>query len=217
MRNIAFVDICGTLYDSNTTMDFLSLKNPAFAHYRSNFFVRVMNKISRMIWKRDFVRSRGVAGLKGQSRDGLYKEAEGFVNEYLKGRERNEVHEIVMQLREKGYEIVLISATLDFIAHSIGAGLKADKVYASGLGYNNGICDGLIRNDLLGNKHLVARSILSGSDIVPQVVVITDDKTDLKLAQMANEVYVIAPVTDNAYWKGHLGGKMTLIEKKKTL
>jgi len=214
MSKIAFVDICGTLFNSNTTMDFLALNSPAFKRKRESLFYRILNKLSRTFIKYDFIRVKGVLAVSGKTRAELDTAAESFYNSYLTPRVINETHQLINDLKQQGFKIVFISATMDFIAQVIARRLNADQLFSTSLEYQNDICSGKISHDLLGQKHLKAREYLAKeTQPVEEIVVITDDKTDLVLAQMAQRVYVVAFNEHDDFWKSGLSIDHQIIKK----
>jgi HAD superfamily phosphoserine phosphatase-like hydrolase len=215
---VAFVDICGTLYDSNTTLDFLTLSNSSFASLRKNLFSRLLNKISRSVIRYDFIRNIGVGKLAGKTHTELNNEALQFFNSYLSSREIKETHAIIADLRKEGFKIILISATMDFLAREIGNRLSADSVFSTSLIYEGEICMGKIENDLLGRKHLLVEQILAeekAKNGETEIVVITDDKTDIELAMLAQRSFVIIK-DQQPFWQSRLGDKVQFIKKSST-
>lgn len=213
MEKIAFVDICGTLYRSNTTMDFLSRKSAWFARFRRNLPVRLFSKFSRSVFSYDYIRVKGVKELNGMTKVALQQEAKDFYTSFLEERKLEETHALIDSLRKDGYKIILISATLDFLAAHIAEKVHADAVYATTLDYADDVCNGIIGQDLLGRKHFLAERLvreLSGSE---DIVVVTDDRTDLLLARMANRVVVVTPQGGDDFWKERLGKNVRFIMK----
>jgi HAD superfamily phosphoserine phosphatase-like hydrolase len=213
---VAFVDICGTLYDSNTTLDFLTLSNKSFASLRKNIFVRLLNKMSRIMIGYDFIRNIGVGKLAGKTHTELSNEAFLFYNSFLSSREIKETHAIIANLRKEGFKIILISATMDFLAKEIGNRVSADSVFSTSLIYEGEICTGKIENDLLGRKHLLAKQMLAEDKMEngggTEIVVITDDKTDIELALLAQKSFVIIK-DQQPFWQSRLGNKVQFIKK----
>ena len=56
-------------------------------------------------------------------------------------------------LRKKGYNIVLLSGTFDFILKPLASFLKADCYYGTSLDIKNKMITGQIRNDLMGGDN----------------------------------------------------------------
>jgi HAD superfamily phosphoserine phosphatase-like hydrolase len=217
-NKIAFVDICGTLYNSNTTLDFLTLTNNSFAILKKNIFGRILNKISRSTIGYDFIRNIGVGKLAGKTHLELRNEASDFYNSFLSSREIKETHAIIEELRKEGFKIILISATMDFLAREIATRVSADSIFSTSLVYEGGICRGKIEKDLLGRKHLLVKEILAEEGAKNgeiEIVVITDDKTDLDLALLAQRSFVV--ITDQQlFWQRRLGNKVQFIKKSIT-
>ncbi|MVT07445.1 HAD family hydrolase [Chitinophaga tropicalis] len=214
MVKIAFVDICGTLFRSNTTMDFLSVESESFRKKRSSLFYRFVSKILRKTVNYDLIRIHGVKEISGRKRVDLDKAAADFYNNFLATRMIRESVEVINELRTEGYRIIFISATLDFLAETISRQLGADKVYATSLKYINEVCAGEISRDLLGRKHLLAETILRDeNEVVGEIAVITDDKTDLDLVLMAQRVFIVSPDIEDTFWKKKLKTGFRIIKK----
>ena len=91
MRNAALVDICGTLFYSNTTFDFLDyyIKNPEYLRLRNrmkNILLLKANNIIYRIFHYDYFRAKALSYLKGMRKDVLNEMAEEFFHNFLTPR-----------------------------------------------------------------------------------------------------------------------------------
>ncbi len=107
------VDICWTLFYSNTTYDFLRIRGNR------------LNSLIFRIFGYDYVRARALRKLRHCTHERLLEHAEQFYTDYLKQRKI----EPVWQLLE-GREIVLVSHTMPVIAEVVAQHIGA-KAYHS--------------------------------------------------------------------------------------
>lgn len=166
----------------------------------------------------DFIRNIGVGKLAGKTHIELDNEASQFYNSFLSSREIKETHAIIADLRKQGFRIILISATMDFLAKEIGNRISADSVFSTSLVYEGEICVGKIEKDLLGKKHLLVEQILAEEEAKngeTEIVVITDDKTDIELALLAQRSFVVIK-DQQPFWQSRLGDKVQFIKKSTT-
>ena len=85
---LVIFDICGTLFFSNTSFDFLDLIVQAksyslFRKVSKTIFARIINKVSVLLLKKDLIRSIAVLYIKGMSKAELQEKADIFYNQYL--------------------------------------------------------------------------------------------------------------------------------------
>lgn len=206
MKGIVLCDICWTLYKSNTTFDFLDyyFKSKSYVFTRrisKTILFRVVNKISVCVFDYDLIRAFFVRRLNGISKSDLLKMGNEFYNSYLSGKEIYESIDIISRFKEKGYKIVLASATLDFIAEIIASNLNIPDYFGTNLQYDkNGICKGKIYQDRLGNKERAMRDLYN---LKHWNVVITDNITDIDIIRKCNRVFIL-PFNRIERWKSLL-------------
>ena len=108
------VDICWTLFYSNTTYDFLRIRG---------------NKFNSLIYKLfgcDLVRSCAIRKFNTLSREEQTTRVERFYNEYLEPRKIAPVWQLI-----EGREIVLVSQTMDIIAQTVAKHIGAKAYFAT--------------------------------------------------------------------------------------
>ncbi|GAA3948337.1 HAD-IB family phosphatase [Chitinophaga oryziterrae] len=205
---LAVIDICGTLFDSNTTFDFIKWYLHRQNKNRDRLFslmrmlpVKALNKCSIQFLKLDVVRIILIRLLNGLDKVFLKEEAKAFYQEFLLSRKRSEILSIVETLREQGYDLILVSATLDFIAEEIAEKLNIRQFFSTTLYYKDGICSGKIKEDLLGRKEIILTSIMKQ---YKEVLTITDNKSDLSLINQSSHSYIISLRKDVHYWEQRL-------------
>lgn len=205
-KSIVLVDICGTLYDSNTTFDFLdfSIKEKKYIYFRKlskSFFWKLFNKISFRLLHIDITRTIAVSFLKGMSTEVLALKMEIFYNERLFLLKQNEVLDIVKNYISEGKRVVLVSATLDFISRKISDEMNIKEFYSTTLNYYDGICQGSIKNDLLSNKLKFLKLQGISNDFN---VSITDNFSDMDLIKVSEKSIIISKVKNLPRWESTL-------------
>lgn len=108
------VDICWTLFYSNTTYDFL--------HIRGNRF----NSLLYKLFHYDLIRTSAIRAFNKYSREEQLNRAEQFYAHYLEPRKIAPVWQLV-----KGRDIVLVSQTMDIIAEVVAKYIGAQAYYAT--------------------------------------------------------------------------------------
>jgi len=206
MPDRILVDICGTLYKSNTTFDFLSfyLKSKPYKVFRiisRSIFWRILNKLLFSKFHIDLTRIIAVSFLRGSTINELKKAMEDFYMESLTHLKINSVLEVLEYYKTAGTQIILVSATLDFIAEKIASSLDIKQWYATELVYKNDVCVGRISRDLLNMKlpYLQTQNVNP-----PFSTVLTDNFTDLDLVIEAKHAIIVTNNRNLKYWKSKL-------------
>jgi phosphoserine phosphatase len=184
-RKTIFIDICGTLYSKNTTYDFIDHYNNDSISYRllnyffSFRFMILFNMIILNISKFDIKRSLFIwLFLRGKSKFELSLMANNYYESVLKENKIKPTFEELEKYKFESYNLILISATLDFLAEVIANKMNITTFYSSELRYNNNlICSGIIKKDLLGKKINVFRQ----NNINKSFTTITDNFSDLDI------------------------------------
>lgn len=196
MKNIVLIDIDGTLFDSNSTFDFLdSLPHGTwYGVYRrlsSTLLGRIVNKLSIILFHKDLVRIIGVGCLKDFSKKKLIFWGEKFYDDFLVCRKNEEIFSVLEEEKNKGNRIILVSATLDFLSEIISRRLGISEVIATELHYKNEICQGLIAKDRLGHKF---EALLEFGVSFPVSLTVTDNVTDdILLSKSHRQIIVFYP------------------------
>ena len=192
MRDKYFIiDICGTLFRSNTTFDFVRYYygDRWTTRILFSFPFRVLNRMLDKMLGYEPMRQGLIRMLRGQSRQGLRQMAEQFYDQFLLPRENKMVTELVQQKREQGYIPVILSATIDPIAEAVASRLEIEQTYSSLLSYSEeGICRGVLQTDLLRSK----RTELEAHGIRPPYAgIVTDNYSDGELIEQSGEPYLV--------------------------
>lgn len=207
MKNTVLVDIDGTLFNCNSTFDFLdSLSHGrwyrVYKKISSSVLGRIINKISIILTHKDVVRIIAVRTLKGIERNKLYELGEEFYDNFLLPRKIQSVFDMLTEERKKDSYIILASATLDFLAEIIKGRLNADGCISTNLVYKDDFCQGVISHDRLGHKMEALKEI---GITFPVDLVVTDNITDESLLSKSKRQVVIVYPREAHKWKRILG------------
>jgi len=197
MQNKIIFDICGTLYNSNTTMDFCEYRcdkksKKIILKLSKTILAKVINKLSLKFFNFDLIRVLHVKSLKDLDINTLQKDANNFVEQYLEKKKIDEVHNILKKYDKN--DVILVSATIDPMAKAIAQKLGGLKYISTTLEYKEDKCLGKIKDDLLGNK----QHYFKNQEIE---FIITDNKSDLALCQMAKEVVIVSKNKNIKFWE----------------
>lgn len=203
MRKILYLDVCGTLFDSNTTFDFLQFHFKGYKKYlvfflRRFVFCKVLNKLFLTFFHVDLIRVVAIYLLRGDKKSDLKIKAKKFVC----GLRKNQA---VFDFIEKNYsnvdEIYLLSASLDFIVEEVCLFFDYSGYFSTTLLYDdNGICLGKIRDDLLLSKSSIIKTHCETS----YKIFLSDNFSDVKAAKCVDVfVPVVSKKHRNAlgFWK----------------
>ena len=183
-KRYILIDVCWTLFYSNTTFDFLDFvlkENKEYMRLRRIGKSRIGRAINLLVYKlmhRDKERARCIRYLKGKSRTELQALAEQFYQVYLLPRK---IDEVWKQLPKEN--LVIVSGTLDIIADTVARHIGAETYYATEMVYDNGLFTGGFHDFLLDK-----------SDVLPHYNdfdIITDNLTDIDLVRHAQQATII--------------------------
>jgi HAD superfamily hydrolase (TIGR01490 family) len=191
---IAVFDVCGTLYDSNTTFDFLDdffKNNNKYIRFRkitNNIFFVATNHYINKFFHVDLIRKCAISFLKGRSSKEVNLASSKFLTEILSDKKVNEVFKLLTHYRNEGFKIILMSASLDVIIKEIQVEVNANNYFSTQLEVINGKYTGKIKNDM---THKKANAFNENFDLVDELVVVTDNLSDLPLVSLATKKYII--------------------------
>lgn len=204
-KKLIVCDVCDTLFKSNTTFDFLKYLAAHERGFRFFLLEVISNKrfllfyllaIAGKMMRFDIIRLLSLRLLQGLEYSFLEKKANEFYDQFLLLKK----NEIIFDLlnNEKG-QLILVSSSLDVIIKVIAEKNKF-KWVSSQMEVLNGIATGKLKNDLTGKKQTVATQIMKEMGI-QKLMVITDNRTDKRLVELADERYiVIRSVEEKKYW-----------------
>jgi phosphoserine phosphatase len=218
-EGIAVIDVCDTLYFSNTTHDFIDF---VARHERSNhrlLYVLLNSRVSPLRYALiglsvftgwDYLRTFNIGMLKGRRRDEVQDLAERFVRECLNDRKVPVTHRIVDDYRSarKG-RIVLCSSSIEPVVAAVAKELAVDGYVCTTLELSDGIYTGLVADEVYHDKlNDLGRAGISS----PIDLAISDNLSDLKLLKSAKTCFAIAHSDQKReFWKKH---QVELIDPK---
>jgi len=204
---IAVFDVCDTLYSVNTTFSFLDnyfaddKKYLLFRKISKLFPVKVGNYFIYKFFKKDLIRIYATTFLKNSSCKEIQSHSEKFVNEELVSKVKDTTSSMIKEYKNRDYKTVLMSGSYEFIIKEISSYFDADYYYASKLQKVNGSYTGLYDKDILLTKYELLQDEFTTID---ELVVVSDNKTDLALMQSADKAYAICnKEKDCSFWKEH--------------
>ncbi len=193
-------DLCGTLYRENTTMAFVdSLDGHTdlairYIQARKVLPLRILNKGMR-IFHLDLLRRLAAHSTKGRTWAQLQADAARLPH-LLTPVEASQA--LLKECLAKQEDVLIFSASFDFIVRTLADHLGVEQVRSTRLGYDperRGL--GFIQEDMLGRKHLFA-DLLLGTPFN----LVTDNLDDAGLVRMAQRAFILSRRKHLAFWKG---------------
>ena len=210
------IDICGTLFRSNTTYDFMHFffKDEKWfitlSRCRKNKYITFLNAQIQRLFHVDFMRRFLISHLAGYSKEELKKMATMFYDDYLSNVKNEAVFDIIEQKRKEGKSLVIVSATLDCISLIVSQKLNIAQQYSSVLKYDvDGICLGEFEEDLLGVK---LKKIKSCGILPKYGGIITDNYSDIDLIEESDCPYLVQYENIKNKWDQIMGDKLNKSE-----
>lgn len=170
------LDVCGTIYDANTSVAFLSWlarRHPSMALRWFLGSAKARLKRARGASPGDCMRPR-LALLRGRSRQWIRSRAEEFVGMLENDRPHLESIARLDQALREGQETWLVSATLEEILEAIATRHPGVRILGSRLAYCGDVCSGEYSEFLLeaGKARALARHLS------PERIAIAEFATD---------------------------------------
>ncbi|MEH6305225.1 HAD-IB family phosphatase [Olivibacter sp. CPCC 100613] len=211
LSHMTLFDVCGTLFYSNTTFDFL-----AFYYRRSSGYQRkikwltslpakIFFKVFYRLTHFDLLRYLAVYSLRGEKEVDIRQEVKSFVDILFQRHAVQPIIGVLQQTQEQRLHVGLISASLDIIIEEIAKRFNIKYWHASQLGFDKGICTGKIEVDLYGRKDkLVRRYAAEFADMV----FITDNFNDLAIRNLVNDFRAVSFPKDRHFWEKRLSNNV---------
>ena len=202
-ERLVIFDVCGTLYNSNTSYDFLKFylkdnkKYKVFAKIRDSFIFKVLNYVLFIILKKDLFRTLSAKFLRGSSEEEIKKQSIVFYNNFLKNRERKNVIDLLEEYKLTN-DVILVSASYQFLIEIIAKNLGVNSFLSSSIEVTNGKLTGKYNKDLLGQKELY---IYEKYPNVDKIFVITDNKSDISLVNKSEYAIIISKKKNRKFWE----------------
>ena len=196
-------DVCDTLFNSNTTFDFLSYYFKQYG-YLSKFFklklitakyspVHLLLKVLSKIYNRDYYKITGVYLLKNHSCKEVEIGASKFIKEILLDKRIESTFKLLEENLESS---ILLSSSIEPVIKMIAKKLQIKKYFATTIGTSNGSYTGHIIQEIRGIKEIMVKEELNS-----KCTVITDNKSDYNLLSYASKrIIVISNSHEKDYW-----------------
>ena len=188
---VFLIDICGTMFKSNTTFDFIKY------YYGANWIIkfwfslpyRIYNRLMFRFFKKEPLRRNLIKKLRGKTYEQLMLMANDFCKNFLFTKENSQVINIINKKRAEGYRLVIASATIDVIARAVASCYDIPEFFSTTLEYDaNGVCAGNISNDFLSCK----KRMLNDVGVAPPYAgVLTDNYSDVDIIRDSYEAYLV--------------------------
>lgn len=190
LKKILLIDICGTITEKNTTLDFI--------RYMGLDVGRVKSFLGRLCWRflrKDYLRKWYIRKLRGLTRTELNIYVKSYLEQLSYDRE---ILSFINKYKNE-YELYFASATLDIIASELAKKYNISGFYSSELEFINERCTGHLKSDLLDNKDAILSSLFSGDNYI---IMISDNFGDYDVMRKCNESWaVVRKKTAVDYWK----------------
>lgn len=197
---ILAVDVCGTLFDENTTAGFVRYHFKYFCEHTPKKLrlldalrmplLRQITIIIGLTSGRDYFRSGYISLLRGERKDRLDHSASHYAAS-LEEKRIAKVWRRIADLRRDEWKPVLVSNSLDIVVSAIAKRLGWDWV-ASELSFSGGRCDGYLRNDLRGRKARRLEDCLAEVYDDYRLAVVTDNASDADLIERSEKAYLVS-------------------------
>jgi|GEM_PF-1576477 len=214
---LAVFDVCGTLYRANTMFAFVDAYcrdrrgYAAFRKLRGSRPARLANAALHRLTGRDVFRAWTLRWLAGAPAAELAACGERLVQGALAGLALGPVTALLHRLRQDGYTIALASGSLDLVVRPAAEALGAAHWAAATLRYTErGVASGRLQQDLLLAKR---EWVMASFRDLERLVVVTDNKTDRPLVELADEAYAVTvSERDRRFWTAIGHPMLTLLE-----
>jgi len=202
---LAVFDVCGTLYSSNTTFDFLDWyfsKNKKYQFFRKlskTFLGKILNYPFYKFMKKDLIRLLGTSFLKDKSITEIEIASRKFIIENLDAKKKPDIIKLLETYKNENYEIVLISGSYEFLIKEIALKFEVKNFFATKLQNINGLYTGKLSHDQLFNKIDLIKTIYPKYQ---ELIVVSDNLTDYSLLKAASKGFIVCNKSKHMnFWK----------------
>lgn len=216
MSKILAVDLCNTIYDSNTTQDFFNFVFENDDYYKSlkrknkSVSFKVVNKLSNKIFKYDMSRALITKILSDKTKEEIDLLVLDFIDNFLSEKKIEKVHSIIEDYKLKGYKVVIISASYDFIARAVVKKLGLDSCIASKAEIVNERYTGRVERDIFYKKFDVFKDNFK---LYSELIMITDNETDYDFVKNTKKSYIVINNSNRAFWNQRREEKFIFLEE----
>lgn len=136
----------------------------------------------------DLPRAMVLRALAGERRSDLEQAGQEYVENVLPKFANMKILALLEEYRDSGARLAIISASIDPVVKAVARNLEVD-FYCSLLEYRGPFATGGLEKDLTGEKLSIVESLRNGDDLL----VVTDNRTDLPLIRAADHAIVVQP------------------------
>ena len=200
-EKVLAVDVCGTLYDANTTAGLVIFHHARCANrWRSSVLEAVSAPQSALrfglvafakLTGWDLHRAIILASLRGERLTALEASATRYVEDHLSGLAIQPPHERMQAMRKAGWTPVLVSNAISPVVAAIAQSLDVPFI-ASRRAHDKGRLTGRLQDDLTGRKRAALERFLKVRLDREHFAVITDNKSDGDLVAIAKPALLVA-------------------------
>ena len=216
MDKILVVDLCNTIYKSNTTQDFFSYVFKSDERYKkikrknSNIGFKIVNKLSNKILKYDMSRALITKILKDKTDIEIENLVSNFINEFLEQKKITGVHDLISDYKNKGYKVIIMSASYGFIVKAVVEKLSLDGYISSEAEIIDKKFTGKVSSDILYTKFKVFKSKYVD---YTNLIMITDNETDYDFVKKTDKSYIVINNNNKMFWKNKKEDKFIFLEE----
>jgi hypothetical protein len=180
-NHISIFDICGTLFNANTTFEFIVYYHKKKRHpYKYFLSILLTSIVGKLIAKSTgfSIRNVLIGTLAQQKKSDLYSLSYQFYDDKL----IHKINAIIFKNFELTSNKLLLSASIDPVVAIIGEKLHV-PYFCSELTYINGVSNGKIHTDLKGRKSTMINT--------PIDMVYTDNFDDIDLIDLSKKSIIV--------------------------
>ncbi|MCK8463448.1 haloacid dehalogenase-like hydrolase [Aliiroseovarius sp. S1339] len=207
---ILAVDVCGTLYDTNTTAGLVIFHHARRGHRWRHAILTALSRrkgilrtglvVIAKLTGFDAHRALVLASLRGESLTSVQASATRYVTDHLPRHAILATHARVDQMRAAGWKPVLVSNAIAPVIEEIARQLDLPCI-ASQPRVRAGRLTGRLSHDLTGQKRKAVEVYLNTSLDKVHFAVITDNKSDQDLVAVAKPAVLVAPGTPRKWMR----------------
>lgn len=207
-KQLHIFDICGTMFQSNTTYDFLLFyfkRNNSVKHFWLKACFTIFAKIiwtifARIGWSKK-VRQFLLSFLKNEPVLIVKKEAIAFADYLFEYRIIPETHlRLNKALQNLNNEVWLVSASIEPVVSAIASHFINTQFLATELEVVNGFYTGVINIDLEKRKAAILREkLIISSDT--EMISYTDSMNDSDLVELSYSAFIVCPHNEEQKWR----------------
>lgn len=201
---ILAVDVCGTLYDANTTAGLAIFHHARMSHpVRHAFLCRISRKrgvlcaaliLFAKLTGFDLHRHLVLTSLKGETLTSVEASASRYLADHLASKAIPASHERLFNMRSSGWQPILVSNAISPMIEAIARQLDLPFI-ASIPEVKNGRLTGRLTQDLTGRKRDVLWSQFDDLTDTSDFAVMTDNRTDSDLIKVADPAVLVSSGT----------------------